>query len=411
MGDNFKFESENISLSKKNIYIPNYNTLLKKMVSKNRFLKEVKHFSKNKKTPFLVLSLKEVAKNYSELQKEMPFATIYYAVKANPHPKVISLLNKKGSNFDVATIYEFKELLKIGVPANKVSFGNTIKKSQDIAYFYRKWVRLFVTDFTSDLKKIAINAPSSNVFFRILVDGIGADWELSKKFGAHPEKIILLAKEAKKLGLNPYGLSFHVGSQQRDVGQWDSALSQCEYIFDSLKKEGIELKMINLGGGLPSQYLILTPKLKYYCKRIKSYLKNHFGDSLPQIFIEPGRYMVGSAGILVTEVILISKKFRSAPFKWLYLDAGLYQGLDECINESLEYPIETSKKSLSRTKFVIAGPTCDSHDILYEKKKYSLPSNIKEWSKIYFLTAGAYTYQVSSIGFNGFPPLKVYVID
>jgi len=138
MGDNFKFESENISLSKKNIYIPNYNTLLKKMVSKNRFLKEVKHFSKNKKTPFLVLSLKEVAKNYSELQKEMPFATIYYAVKANPHPKVISLLNKKGSNFDVATIYEFKELLKIGVPANKVSFGNTIKKSQDIAYFYRK---------------------------------------------------------------------------------------------------------------------------------------------------------------------------------------------------------------------------------------------------------------------------------
>ncbi|MEA3430085.1 MAG: type III PLP-dependent enzyme [Nanoarchaeota archaeon] len=386
------------------------NKKRKMTIKNNYFLKEVKRFSKGKQTPFLVLSLNEVAKNYSDLHKEMPFATIYYAVKANPHSRVISLLNKTGSNFDVATIYEFKDLLKMGVSVSKISFGNTIKKSKDIAYFYRKGVRIFVTDSISDLRKIAINAPKSNVFFRLLVDGIGADWELSKKFGAHPETVIHLAKEAKKLGLNPYGLSFHVGSQQRDVGQWDSALSQCKYVFDALKKVDISLQVINLGGGLPSQYLVPTPKLKYYCRKIKSYLKTHFGKNLPRIFIEPGRYMVGSAGILVTEVILVSKKSESLPYKWLYLDAGLYQGLDECVDESLEFQMETSEKSLRKTKFVIAGPTCDSHDVLYEKKKYSLPSKIKEGSKIYFMTTGAYTYQVSSVGFNGFPPLKVYVL-
>ncbi|MFH1396218.1 MAG: type III PLP-dependent enzyme [archaeon] len=381
------------------------------MVTDNQFFKKVKKFSKNKETPFLVLSLKEVENNYNALQKGMPFADIYYAIKANPHPSILSLLDKKGSNFDVATIFEFKELLKLGVSPKKISFGNTIKKHDDIAFFYKKGVRLFVSDSISDLKKIARYAPGSNVFFRLAVDGTGADWDLSRKFGAHPDIIINLAKEAKKMKLNPYGLSFHVGSQQRDVEQWDQSLAQCKYIFDMLKKNDIDLKMINLGGGLPSEYLTPTPNLRFYCKRIKSYLKTHFGANLPKIIIEPGRYMAGTAGIIVTEVVLISKKSESLPYEWLYIDAGIYQGLDECINESLRYQIVTDKKSKHLSEFIIAGPTCDSHDILYEKGMYKLSSSIREGSKIYFLTAGAYTYQVSSIGFNGFPPLKVYILE
>jgi ornithine decarboxylase len=375
-----------------------------------KFFRKVKKFSKDKKTPLLVLSLKEVANNYDQLHKKMSFAKIYYAIKANPHPEVISLLHKKGSNFDVATIYEFRQLLKLGVPASKVSFGNTIKKHEDIKFFYNKGVRLFVTDSRSDLKKIARYAPKSKVFFRLSVDGSGADWELSRKFGTHYNLAINLAKEAKQLGLIPYGLSFHVGSQQRDVDQWNQAISRCKYIFETLEKSNIKLKMINLGGGLPSDYLIATPNLGYYCKKIKSYLKIHFGKKMPQIFIEPGRYMSGTAGIIVTEVILKSRRSESLPFEWLYLDAGIYQGLDECVDEALQYPIKTEKKSVHKKEYVLAGPTCDSHDILYEMKKYKLPSNIREGSKVYFLTAGAYTYQVSAIGFNGFPPLKVYVI-
>ena len=380
-------------------------------IKKNQLLKDVKKYSAHLPTPFLVLDLDQVKKNYDTLQRQLPFAKIYYAVKANPHKEVLSVLNEQGSNFDVATIYEFKDLIKLGVTADRISFGNTIKKHEDIAFFYKKGVRLFVTDSTSDLRKIARYAPKSKVFFRLLVDGIGADWELSKKFGAHHDLIIKLAKEARELDLIPYGLSFHVGSQQRDVEQWDNALSKCKSIFEILQKSKIHLKMINLGGGLPSQYLVPTPSLNHYCKKIKGYLKKHFGKEFPKIFIEPGRYMVGDSGIIVTETILISKKSESVSHKWLYVDAGIYQGLDECIEESLKYPIETEKKSLHKTEYIIAGPTCDSHDILYEKKRYKLSSNIKEGSRIYFLSTGAYSYQVSSVGFNGFPPLKVYILE
>jgi ornithine decarboxylase len=378
---------------------------------KNNFLKRVQKEFKNQKTPFLVLDLKEVENNYLRLKKDLPFAEIYYAVKANPHPRVVSLLDKKGSNFDVATVYELDELLSLGISPQKISFGNTIKKHEDIAYFYKKGVRLFVTDSLSDLKKIAHYAPKSRVFFRLSVDGTSADWELSKKFGAHEDLIILLAVEAKKLGLVPYGLSFHVGSQQRDVEQWDQSLAQCRYIFETLQKKSIHLQMINLGGGLPSEYLTPTPGLSYYCRKIRSFLRNHFGKKLPRILIEPGRYMVGSAGIIVTEVVLIAKKTESLPYEWLYLDAGLYQGLTECYGEAIKYRIETEKKSSSKKEFVIAGPTCDSHDILYEKEHYKLPSHIKEGSRVFFLTTGAYTYQTSSISFNGFPPLKVYILQ
>jgi ornithine decarboxylase len=366
---------------------------------------------KSEKTPFLVLSLKEVAKNYDHLHQELPLAEIYYAVKANPHPKILSLLDKKGSNFDVASIYEFKELIRLGVSPHKISFGNTIKKHQDIAYFYHKGVRLFATDSLSDLHKIAHHAPGSKVYFRLSVDCFGSDWSLSKKFGAHPDMIIDLAQEAKKQGLVPYGLSFHVGSQQRDVEQWDQALAQCKHIFEMLHKRSINLQMINLGGGLPSQYLVPTPGLAYYCRKIKSYLGNHFGRKMPNIIIEPGRYLVGNAGIIVTEVVLRSKKSYSLPYEWLYLDAGLYQGLDECENESILYELETEKSSSHKAEFVLAGPTCDSHDILYEKNRYKLPSHLKEGSRIYFLNSGAYTFQVSAIGFNGFPPLKVCILD
>ena len=380
-------------------------------IKKNKLFREVKKYSSHLQTPFLVLDLDIVKKNYNALERQLPFAKIYYAVKANPHKEVLSVLNKQGSNFDVATIYEFKDLIKLGVSADRISFGNTIKKHEDIAFFYKKGVRLFVTDSTSDLKKIARYAPKSKVFFRLLVDGTGADWELSRKFGAHHDLIIELAKEARELDLIPYGLSFHVGSQQRDVEQWDNALSKCKSIFEILQKSRIHLKMINLGGGLPSQYLVPTPSLNHYCKKIKGYLKKHFGKDLPKIFIEPGRYMVGNSGIIATETILIAKKSESVQYKWLYIDAGIYQGLDECVEESLEYPIETEKRSLHKTEYVIAGPTCDSHDVLYEKKRYKLSSNIKEGSRVYFLSTGAYSYQVSSVGFNGFPPLKVYILE
>ena len=142
------------------------------------------------------------------------------------------------------------------------------------------------------------------MFFRLFVDGTGSDWSLSKKFGSHPDMIIDLAVQAKKLGLKPYGLSFHVGSQQRDVEQYDQAIAQCKYIFEELEKKKIKLEMLNLGGGLPSDYLVATKPVSYYTTKIKKYLDSHFGKKMPKIIIEPGRYMVGNSGVIVTEAIL-----------------------------------------------------------------------------------------------------------
>jgi len=377
----------------------------------NEEFQKIQEFSKDKETPFLVIDLKKIEENYKQLAQLLPYAKIYYAVKANPHPEILKLLADMGSYFDIASIYELDEVLKIGVSPDRISYGNTIKKEEDIKYAYEKGVRLFATDSSSDVKKLAENAPGSKVFFRILVEGGEADWPLSKKFGAHPDMIYHLIIKAKNLGLTPYGISFHVGSQQRDVGQWDSAISQCKYLFDAAKSEGIQLKLLNLGGGFPTQYLIPTNKLPVYTTEITRRLKEDFGEEFPEIMVEPGRYMVGDAGTIVTKIILISKKSVLNQYEWIYLDCGVYNGLMETLDESIKYPIFTEKEnSAGKKEYVLAGPTCDSFDTLYQNFKYLLPSNLKDGDKLYFLTTGAYTSTYSTIAFNGFPPLKVYVL-
>jgi ornithine decarboxylase len=381
-----------------------------KYISQKDFDK-IKTFSKDKKTPLLIIDKSKIEERYDELKKNLPFAKIYYAVKANPDDEVIKILDKKGSNFDIATIFEMDQLIRLGISADRMSFGNTIKKESDIAYAYKKGVRLFATDSLSDLNKISRQAPGSKVFFRLLCDGNGADWPLSRKFGAYPDMIFRLILKSKKLNLIPYGLSFHVGSQQRDIGQWDNAISQCKYLFDSLTDADIELKLINIGGGFPSNYLEPTQNISIYAKEVTRFLKEDFGPNLPEIIIEPGRSLVADSGVLVTEIIMVSSKSTTTNYDWVYTDVGKFGGLIETIDEAIKYPILTDDLDCKETKEVIlAGPTCDSMDILYENYKYKLSKNIKEGDRLYFLTTGAYTASYSSVYFNGFPPLKVYII-
>jgi len=213
------------------------------------------------------------------------------------------------------------------------------------------------------------------------------------------------------MNLIPYGLSFHVGSQQRDIGQWDDAIAQCRYLFTSLEDADISLKMINLGGGLPAKYLRPTYGIEIYAKEITRFLKEDFGENMPEILIEPGRSIAGEAGVIVSEIIMISKKSTSNHYSWVYLDIGKFGGLIETMNEAIKYPIftDTLQNSLNDLEEVIlAGPTCDSADILYEKFHYRLNKSIKEGDRVYILSAGAYTASYSSIEFNGIPPLQVY---
>ncbi len=385
-----------------------YSFELENYITKEGFA-QLKEFIKGKETPFVVVSLGTVEKKYDDLRKAMPYAKIYYAIKANPEEEVLKLLINKGSCFDIASIYELDLMLSLGASPDRLSYGNTIKKARDIRYAYEKGVRLYVSDSESDVRKLAENAPGSDVFFRILSDGTGADWPLSRKFGAQPDVVFECILLAKELGLNPRGISFHVGSQQNDVTQWRVALKTCKDIFDAAESRCIKLDLINMGGGLPARYQYQVSEPYVYAAEITDYLKEFFGDEFPNIIIEPGRYMAGEAGVLVTEVVMIAHKERSKSIPWLFLDVGKFGGLIETLDECIRYPIYSERTGEGRD-YIISGPTCDSMDVIYEKAPYRLPVALKEGDLLYMFSTGAYTRTYSAVFFNGFPPLKVYVV-
>ncbi|WP_304362743.1 type III PLP-dependent enzyme [Kiloniella majae] len=358
--------------------------------------------------PHLAIDLDKVASNFNNLASALPEASIYYAVKANPEPQILSCLKDIGSCFDAASITEIKLCLSLGIPAKCISFGNTIKKQGDISQAYALGIRSYAFDSEEELQKIASLAPGSDVYCRVLVDCAGADWPLSHKFGCSiPMAKELLLKSAN-LDLHPIGLSFHVGSQQTQISQWDNALEQIHDIYEDLKKQGIELSTLNLGGGFPTAYNANVPSIAQYGDSLSAALKKHFGDCCPKIIIEPGRYIVGDAGVIEAEVVLVSRKNAEEEKRWVYLDIGIFSGLAECLDEAIKYPITVIGKEADTNlgPVILAGPSCDSVDVLYEKFNYQLPLDLKSGDKIRIHATGAYTTTYSSVGFNGFPPLS-----
>mgnify|MGYP004554947153 FL=1 len=366
--------------------------------------------SRSLKTPFVLFNLDILRQKYNELKHYFPYAHIHYAVKANPAIEVLKVLDELGSKFDIASIYELDRLLSLGISPDRVSYGNTIKKPEDIRYAYERGIRLFASDSKHDLENLAKEAPGSRVFLRILADGgESADWPLSRKFGCHPDLAADLILLALKLKLVPCGVSFHVGSQQREIGNWNSALAKVRYVFDYLESLGIKMSLINMGGGFPASYISRTSPLQTYSEEITRFLREDFSER-PEILLEPGRSLVADAGMLVSEVVLIAEKAHHGVDRWLYIDAGKFNGLIETMGESIKYPLYTEAKGEDSTEFIIAGPTCDSQDVMYEDFRNPLPAGIKEGDRIYWLSAGAYTTSYASVEFNGFKPIQMYFV-
>lgn len=363
-------------------------------------------------TPCLVLDVDRVEHNYLALRASLPEASVFYAIKANPAPAILKRLVSLGSSFDCASLNEIDMVLAAGGTPDRISFGNTIKKERDIAGAYERGVRIFAFDSTMELDKLARSAPGSHVFCRILTSGEGAEWPLSKKFGCDTDMAYDLLLEAKAKGLVPWGLSFHVGSQQRDPKQWDGAVKSVAKLFKKLDKKGIDLDMINLGGGFPAHYLRHVPTAAEYGRAIHGSLTKHFGNAIPgTVIVEPGRGLVGDAGVVLAEVVLVAHKHKDDPVRWVYLDIGKFGGLIETLDESIHYPLETTRDSdTSKGRVVLAGPTCDSADVLYEKSGYELPESLTAGDLITFHSAGAYTTTYAAQSFNGFLPLKEYYI-
>jgi ornithine decarboxylase len=372
----------------------------------------IRDFLKNNPSdgPRLVLDLEVVERNYEAFARALPDTRVFYAVKANPAPEILDRLARLGSSFDCASLTEIEEVLATGAGADRISYGNTIKKERDVVRAHQLGVRLFAVDCEAEVEKLARAAPGARVFCRILCDGDGAEWPLSKKFGCAPEMAVRVLECAHRLGLVAYGVSFHVGSQQANVESWDGALASAAAIFRALAERGIALAMVNMGGGFPARYLRDVPGVPAYGEAIFRSLSRHFGNRLPETIIEPGRGMVGDAGIIEAEVVLVSRKSEADEQRWVYLDIGKFHGLAETMDEAIRYPIRTGRDGEATGPCVIAGPTCDSVDVLYEKVPYALPVSLSIGDKVLIEACGAYTTTYSSVGFNGFAPLASVVI-
>lgn len=340
-------------------------------------------------TPFLLMDLNKVESNYKKLSELMPGFSIYYAMKCNPEQPILEKLSSLGSHFEIAAIGELHRLEKIGVAPSEVIFSNPVKIPSHIKEAYKRGVRNFAFDSATEIVKIAQNAPGSNVYARVSVSNYGSVIKLSNKFGANPEHIVALMGLALDHDLVPNGLAFHVGSQAENVHIWDAAILTMKDLIARLKKAGIEIDVLNVGGGFPIQYSDPVPGMEEVTKVILKSIKKNIPKDITLI-CEPGRALVGDAGVIGTTVIGTASRNQDP---WLYLDTGRFQSFIEMFeSEELKYPVVAVTKEGSKhinQPYTLTGPTCDSYDTIMHN--ISLPVGMSLGDRVYFGSAGAYT--------------------
>lgn len=360
--------------------------------------------------PTLVLDIDIVEENYKKLKTGMQEAHIHYAVKSNPHPAILRRLVELGCKFDAASMGEIELCLAAGANPADISFGNTVKRWQDIEYAYRHGIDLFSADAEEELEKIARHAPESRVFIRILIGQTEAEWPLSRKFGCEPGMALTLMGRAKELGLKPVGISWHIGSQTKHPEMWYDTLELMGDIWDEASYLGHELTLVNIGGGFPAYYGLEITEPEEYGQKLMDRVRKQF-PGVEYVMAEPGRGLVGNSGCIVAEVLLVSKKASTDDVRWVYLNVGRFTGLAETEGEAIKYLFTVLGKEDHETgPCIIAGPTCDSADVLYEKNKVKLPVDLESGDVLILNSCGAYTSTYSTVAFNGFPPLDVKVI-
>ncbi|WP_050769185.1 type III PLP-dependent enzyme [Oceanicola granulosus] len=359
--------------------------------------------------PTLVVDLDRVEQQYRALSAGLGRATIHYAVKANPAEEVIARLVALGSHFDAASRGEIALCLAQGARPRDISFGNTIKKPSDIAWAWDRGITLFAADSEEELEKIAEHAPGARVYIRLIVETSEADWPLTRKFGCDASKALELLDYATDLSLEPVGFSFHVGSQTRRAEMWIPALDALAATWRAAQAAGHELSVLNIGGGFPAFYGEEIEAPEAYARAVMGLVTERFGE-VAHIMAEPGRGMVAEAGTIVAETMLVSRKSDRDVHRWVYLDIGRFSGLAETEGEAIRYQLETGRDHEAMGPCILAGPSCDSADVLYEKRPVMLPLGLKSGDRVLIRNTGAYTSTYSSVGFNGFPPLDVVCI-
>ncbi|OGW88857.1 MAG: hypothetical protein A3A73_05740 [Omnitrophica bacterium RIFCSPLOWO2_01_FULL_50_24] len=355
--------------------------------------------------PVMIIRRSILIRQYKRFRQYLPQVTPYYAIKANPHPDVIKTFVRLGSHFDVASAQEMNLVLGLGAPPQKIIFANTIKSVPDLQMAARKRVSLMTFDNEPELYKIARHAPASRVLVRIKVENIGSVVELSLKFGADPEQAVFLLRKAKALGLQPEGVSFHVGSQCTQIQNYVQALEVTAAVFREAKEEGLTLSILDIGGGFPIRHFDHENHATFetLARTVRTELTRLF-DKKTRVIAEPGRFLVGPGGILVTQVI--GRTFRNNK-NYYYLNDGVYGDFSGIVFDHCKYELKTLRRG---QKFLstVAGPTCDSFDTI------SLSEELPELdvgSVVYVKNIGAYSSASAVQNFNGFAPAKIVLTD
>ncbi len=358
--------------------------------------------------PFFLFSKQRILDTYNEFVQNFPGAAIHYAVKANSEPEILELLRDAGSSFETASQHELEYLKTANVDPERIVYGTSVKSSAHIRAFHEYGVNRFAADSFPELEKIAAIAPGARVYVRAIANDTGSVFRFSEKFGTAKENVVPLLRHAKEIGLIPYGISFHVGSQASNPLAWAHAIRELKDTLVELKKYDIEIETLNLGGGFPCRYV--TNEEATTIAEIAEYTMKEYHQLpyQPKIILEPGRAMVAESGILVTTVIARVGRGENT---WLFLDAGVYNALFEAMayQGSTRYPVTSLRNSYDSGEmlYALAGPTGDSPDII--TREALLPRDLDVGDELIIHKVGAYTLTTAST-FNGFPRPPVYYI-
>ena len=350
--------------------------------------------------PYLLIDKAKVRQKVHGIGKHIRNAEVFYAVKANPDIEVLKLINSLGIGFEIASEGELNILASIGVSSERMITSNPIKSFRFLRMAAKAGISYFSYDSEDEVLKLRDFVPGANVYVRLSVPNEGSEWPLSKKFAVEVDVAEELLLYARKKGLNPVGITFHVGSQCTNIYNWDSALNKAKDLWDRAEKAGIRLSLLNIGGGYPIRYTKDVVGISAIDKNINRLIYEKFPRKM-RVLIEPGRAVVGDAGIFVTQVI---GKATRGDEEWLSLDVGVFNGLMESVGGiKYSYIVEGSKEI---KKWTLAGPSCDSFDVI-EKDIY-LPDPAVG-SYVLILSSGAYTISYAS-EFNGFAIPKTILI-
>jgi ornithine decarboxylase len=352
-------------------------------------------------TPCLLIDRGFVAAKYRAVAASLPEADVYYAVKANPHALVVATLAALGCGFEVASAGELRLLVAMGVPTERMISSHPIKSVEFLSTCHAFGLDRLVVDSADELRKVADHAPGSRVSCRLAVDNTGSEWPLSRKFGVGADEAVSLLEEAARLGLEPHGVHFHVGSQCLHPPTWRAALEAAAGLWQAAAARGLSLRSLNLGGGLPVQHLKPIPRLDEIGRLIASTVRELFPPEV-RLAIEPGRSLVGDAAVLVSSVV---GRARRGDERWLYLDVGVFNGLMETI-EGFGYELRAERDGPT-DRWTVAGPSCDSVDVPFPDVE--LPE-LEVGERVYVMNAGAYTLSYAS-SFNGFGPPEVHALE